>query len=48
MMEIVYDDLYRALLTFFEVGKCAEGLERFSKLRLLIKERQEAAKGIKE
>lgn len=44
MLEIVYDDLYRAMLLFFEFEKYAPGSERFVKLRKLLKERTEEVK----
>ena len=44
MLEIVYDDLYQAMLLFFEFEKYAPGSERFVKLRKLLKERMEEVK----
>ena len=44
MLEIVYDDLYQAMLLFFEFEKYAPGSERFVKLRKLLKERTEEVK----
>lgn len=44
MLEIVYDDLYQAMLLFFEFEKYAPGSERFVKLRKLLKERMEEFK----
>ena len=47
MLEIVYDDLYQAMLLFFEFEKYAPGSERFAGLRKLLKERAGSAKKVK-
>lgn len=47
MLEIVYDDLYQAMLLFFELEKYALGSERFAGLRKLLKERAGSAKKVK-
>lgn len=47
MMEIVYDDLYRAMLLFFEADKNTPGAERLTGLRKLLKKRvEETKKGV--
>lgn len=46
MLEIVYDDLYRTMLIFFEVERNKPGSERFAALRQLMKQRSCEAKKV--